>query len=484
MKNAIITLAIFLLMATDAAVSQDKVSVTVNTRITFDFGQALDQPRLVATNGKDIFVSGNVGTLTSYYAAMAKFDANGKKLWQASGDTLCAPSSSYTGIVATADGGTIWVINNFTQEGFNGIIKLDSNGREQWRFSCPSASVQAKGDTTFVVCPNVTSGLFYALDGKGKLLKSDSLAFAVVQPTFTVTGDYVHLISKDWNRGVYANMSGYVAKVNWKTGQKIWSTEFPDIDALYGTSDDSGNTYIAASTTTAGYGGYPVILSYLMAGIDSNGSVTWKKIWAPRKSVMANEENWAENIVLGQDQVILVGTIQRGEGQNDGYYNYYAFGRKTTNGDSLWNLDASFDSGTIVDQLGGGVFVGDELLLMGYSHSNFYGNPPNVGYLTSYSIITPVVEPKLLPKDFFLSQNYPNPFNPATSIKYQVASRQYITLMVYNILGQKVATLVDGYQSLGEHQVTFDSSKLPSGTYFYRLQAGSFSETKKMMLMK
>jgi hypothetical protein len=89
-----------------------------------------------------------------------------------------------------------------------------------------------------------------------------------------------------------------------------------------------------------------------------------------------------------------------------------------------------------------------------------------------------------LPKSFHLSQNYPNPFNPTTSIKYSVLSTQQINLTVYNILGQKVKTLVDEEKFPGEYTISFDGLNLSSGIYFYRLTAGQYSETKKMILQK
>jgi hypothetical protein len=88
------------------------------------------------------------------------------------------------------------------------------------------------------------------------------------------------------------------------------------------------------------------------------------------------------------------------------------------------------------------------------------------------------------PFTFALSQNYPNPFNPTTSIQYQVESRQYVTLTVYDILGRLVTTLVDGEKAPGSYTATFDGSKLPSGIYLYRLQAGNFTQTRRMVLMK
>jgi hypothetical protein len=89
-----------------------------------------------------------------------------------------------------------------------------------------------------------------------------------------------------------------------------------------------------------------------------------------------------------------------------------------------------------------------------------------------------------IPREYALAQNYPNPFNPATTISYQIRSDGWVTLRVYDVLGREVATLADGYQQAGSYTKTFDASRLSSGVYFYRLQAGSFVNTKKMVLAK
>lgn len=89
-----------------------------------------------------------------------------------------------------------------------------------------------------------------------------------------------------------------------------------------------------------------------------------------------------------------------------------------------------------------------------------------------------------LPTEFRLQQNYPNPFNPSTTIRFAIPRRSHVTLKLYDILGRKVATLVDERLQTGEHKVVFDASVLASGIYVYRIQAGKFVRSRKLMLLK
>lgn len=99
---------------------------------------------------------------------------------------------------------------------------------------------------------------------------------------------------------------------------------------------------------------------------------------------------------------------------------------------------------------------------------------------------TDAVEEEKLPNEFSLQQNYPNPFNPETTISYSVAKPSYVTLKVFDSIGNEVSTLVDEYKQSGifKSRFTIHNSKLSSGVYFYRLQVGNYSETKKMLLIK
>jgi hypothetical protein len=98
---------------------------------------------------------------------------------------------------------------------------------------------------------------------------------------------------------------------------------------------------------------------------------------------------------------------------------------------------------------------------------------------------SPIVEAEAsAPRTFALDQNYPNPFNPSTIISYQLPINSEVRLVIYDMLGRELQTLVNTRQNAGRYQAQFNAASLSSGAYFYRLSAGTFAETKKLMLVK
>jgi Secretion system C-terminal sorting domain len=125
--------------------------------------------------------------------------------------------------------------------------------------------------------------------------------------------------------------------------------------------------------------------------------------------------------------------------------------------------------------------IGDNEYWLGFSSS-----APQVQALRWFGIVTGLDEEDLVtPNRFSLSQNYPNPFNPETIINYELRIMNDVKLIVYDVLGREVKTLVDKTQPAGKYKVTFDASNLTSGVYYYKLKAGkSFEQTRKMLLLR
>jgi hypothetical protein len=98
--------------------------------------------------------------------------------------------------------------------------------------------------------------------------------------------------------------------------------------------------------------------------------------------------------------------------------------------------------------------------------------------------VVSVIDEPVIPAEFRLEQNFPNPFNPGTTIQFQLPAESHVTLIIYDVLGQEVATLIDEKREAGKYIMQFDGSNITSGIYFYRLHAGSYIETKKFMLLK
>lgn len=121
----------------------------------------------------------------------------------------------------------------------------------------------------------------------------------------------------------------------------------------------------------------------------------------------------------------------------------------------------------------------------GNPRPNPAGSMPDIGAYESPLAVSGIEENELIhPTKFALYQNYPNPFNPTTKIKYQIPDLSFVTLKVYDVLGNEIAALINEEKPVGNYEVDFNASELSSGIYFYQIQASKYVETKKMVLMK
>ena len=232
--------------------------------------------------------------------------------------------------------------------------------------------------------------------------------------------------------------------------------------------DDRGNVYVTGNS----YGGISTNYDYSTIKYNSDGDSIWVNRYNGPDS---DSDDIGVSIAL------------------DKLYNVYVTGRSTSSG--------SYDYATIKYSSDG-----DENWVVRYSNSGAAGSSDepfslyvddlsNV-YVTGMSALdyatikytqtlTDVYQKNFdLPERYSLLQNYPNPFNPSTKIRWQQPTGSWLTLKVFDVIGNKISTLVDEYKPAGIYEVNFNAANLPSGTYFYKLQAGAFIETKKMILIK
>ena len=125
----------------------------------------------------------------------------------------------------------------------------------------------------------------------------------------------------------------------------------------------------------------------------------------------------------------------------------------------------------------GSLAINDNILFAGTYSAGVWWRPLS-------EMVMGIEEKPTIASSFLLYQNYPNPFNPTTSISYQLPMISHVSLKVYDVLGKEIKTLVNERQNAGIHNLTFNGSNLPTGIYFYRLQAGNYTQTKKLILLK
>ena len=219
----------------------------------------------------------------------------------------------------------------------------------------------------------------------------------------------------------------------------------------------------------------------------------------------------------------MIGLSYSGPYWNPTYHN--ATIKFNTNGDTLWvRRYTGGAANSLAVDAGGNVYVtgasdsnivtikyngaGNEEWVASYSYGVGSKNLPvgikvdpsgnvyvagtsSFGNTSVYTVIKYVQTPTsvreispAIPSSFALEENYPNPFNPTTAISYQLSANGLVSLKVFNLLGQEVAVLVNEEKPAGTYRATWDAGKMPSGVYFYRLNAGEFVETKKMILLR
>ena len=366
---------------------------------------------------------------------LMKVDPNGNLIWL---KTLGGTSTDLGyQVIQITDGSLVIVGHTYIEDPPNSrynvlLIKTDTNGNQLWSKS-------------------FGNGIFYTYGNSVTQTPDGGFAIAASIVSATVLNN-VYFIKTDSN------------------GNEIYHTEFGGNGSDNGTSmvlTSDGNFIIAGYTDSFGAGSNDIALMK----VNPSGNLLWIKTFG------------------GTGDDVGFSIIQTADG------NYLITGRTNSfnaladdiglmkvdaNGNLLWikiiggnNADVGWD----VIQIAGGGYV-----ITGATDSFGAGNSDV--YLLKFQPDINDVEDEFVVSNFFLAQNYPNPFNPSTTINYQIPELSFVTIKVYDVLGNEIAKLVNEEKFAGKYEVAFDATDLPSGVYFYQLRADSFVETKQMILIK
>jgi hypothetical protein len=351
------------------------------------------------------------------------------------------------------------------------LITRDKNSGEMIQIKTLASRISlTKSSNGMIGITRTASANVVVFNQNGDSVRSFPLGYSLSNGSLTINEKNGFL----WIFGLYysSGYSSFVEKRNIVSGQMLWRQNFVGSNPFYGSTDSIGNSYNSI---------------YYSNGVDSlvkidpNGNRVWAKPYTQDVYPRDVAVNTKQNIVL------TVGVTQSNGDKG------IVVGRNATTGDSVFsfiiawnqNFTASGVTGICCDNDGNFYLTG-----YGYPasvHTTCYTRKYFYDTLTGITVIG-----NENPQGFKLSQNYPNPFNPMTKIRFDVANgfpvgtsgNDKVMLKIYDIQGRELQTLVNESLKPGTYEVNFDGSKLTSGVYFYKLITDSYSETKKMLMIK
>ena len=315
---------------------------------------------------------------------------------------------------------------------------------------------------------------------EAKLLPSDGTEYDNFGFSVSISGDYTVVGAfKDDDNGSSSG-SAYLFK---RSGTK-WMEEAKLLPSDGAPDDWFGNKVSI-------FGDYAIVGAW---GDDDNGfysgsAYVFKRTgtsWVQEAKLLpsdgAESDYFGFPVSISGDYAV-VGAVGNDD-DGDGSGSAYVFKRTGTS----WVQEAKLlpSDGTTEDHFGLSTSISSDYAVVGAYADDDNGSSSGSVYLYTGFAAAVAVENKEvdLPVEFVLSQNYPNPFNPETKIWYSLPKDEEVSLAVYNLIGEKIVHLVGERKQAGSYTIKWDASNVSSGIYFYRLQAGEFVQTKKMVLLK
>ncbi|MDH3267509.1 MAG: T9SS type A sorting domain-containing protein [Ignavibacteria bacterium] len=373
----------------------------------------------------NIYVTGRAWQYTvTYDFVTVKYAPDGTQLWF---DTFDQNGGFHTPTSMELDQSNNLFITGTGLSGGLITVMYNTNGERQWvreETGTPGQSIRVDNTGGIFI-----TGSYYDVN--------------------TGTGNDIRLIKYD-----------YSGNLLWQKFYDFGGSEYGKLINI----DSQSNIFIT------GYGDLPgAFLGWLTTKFDSSGNL----LWYNRFKLNQSWEEYPYFALTGpEDEIYITGNV----GVVSGGTTYHGLEtvRYNSDGSNGWIAGVNQYAG-----IGKGLAFDNDLNL--YAVGQFYYS------VIKYSQLIPTNNEEVsndAPERFYLEQNYPNPFNPTTKISFSIPSSAFALLKVYDVLGNEVTTLISEEKPAGNYEVIWNATNLPSGNYFYTLTSGSFSQTKKMILLK
>jgi uncharacterized delta-60 repeat protein len=442
----------------------------------------------------NVYVTGeSVGSGPGQDYATVKYNSAGEEQWAA---RYNGPGNYWdtARAIEVDDSGNVYVTGESYGFGYDiATIKYNSNGDSVWvrRYHSGNGEDLARDiavdDSGNVYVTGYSAGLGTFNDYV--TIKYNSTGDSVWVRRYNGPGngyDYAIAVTIDDSGNVYVtgNSSGSTTDDDYTTikynpvGEELWIARYNGLENQWDEAvaiavDNIGNVYVTGCSYSVSTNRDFATIKY-----NSNGDT----VWVRKYNGPANDQDYGRAIAIDNSGNVYV----TGESYDSNSDDDYATIKYSTSGVQEWVMryngpanDKDNSVSLAVDAMGNVFVTGTSL---GVGTDNDYAT---IKYSSTTGVETLSND---LPTNYSLSQNYPNPFNPSTNIKFTISDFGFVSLKVYDVLGNEIANLVNEEKLAGEYEVEFNTSSIKhlpsSGVYFYQLKAGDFIRTKKMILLK
>jgi len=468
------------------------LSILIKAQPTFDPQLVLEKEINFGGDGDNIFaaipvndayiISGTKfvrdGGTWKEYAKIMKLDKYGTPVWEY---TDAESTLTMWNALAPAPDGVFWGVSGDEESSILPYIsKIDNNGDFVWTKYLEQEFVNAiASNDEFLVTLQGRNGLkvsVFNLDGE---LMLDPWYIPLDVSYGLIVKDSSLYILGDNGGGIETNVHADIFKTD-LAGNVIWQDSLIDVHGLKGDIDLNGDLFVSGLYYTGNGRSYYRTVKY----DTDTGARIWEKLWDGDNSAINNNTTVQSVIAHPNGGVVVVGYLAK-IGQNDPNALEGGSIAYDSNGNVYFKMRYDYRPEWYRSNFQASLFDNDNSLVIFGSTWNFDPNTPQALFVTKWDNVTGIEdEPYAIPSEFSLSQNYPNPFNPSTTINFTLLATANVTLKVYDVLGEEIDVLVSEAKPAGMYSVEFNATDLPSGIYFYRINAGAYTVTKKMVLLR